>query len=123
MFWIKLNRECDDIAHLSLGGQTPEGGDAANELSLLCLQVERWIGRKQPNLSTRVHARTSDAYWREIAETMRCGAGHPAIFNDEVILPGLLDYGFPAPVALDYAQVGCVETYIGGRARRGRTPT
>ncbi len=116
LFWIKLNRECDDIAHLSLGGQTPEGGDAANELSRLCLQVERWIGRKQPNLSTRVHARTSDAYWREVVETLRCGAGHPAIFNDEVIIPGLLDYGFPASVALDYTQVGCVETYIGGRS-------
>ena len=58
LFWIKLNREGDDIAHLSLGGQTPQGEDAANELSVLCLQVERWVRRKQPNLSTRVHART-----------------------------------------------------------------
>jgi formate C-acetyltransferase len=124
-FWIKLNRECDDIAHLSLGGQTLAGGDSAamdaaasvdavNDLSLLCLQVERWIHRKQPNLSTRVHADTSAAYWREIAETIRCGAGHPAIFNDEVIVPGLLDYGFPAPVALNYSEVGCVETYFAG---------
>ena len=116
LFWIKLNRECDDIAHLSLGGQTATGADAANGLSFLCLQVERWIGRKQPNLSTRVHLRTSGAYWREIAETMRCGAGHPAIFNDEVILPGLLDYGFPEAAARDYAQVGCVETYIPGQS-------
>ncbi len=115
-FWIKLNRECDDIAHLSLGGQTPDGGDAANALSVLCLQVERWISRKQPNLSTRVHARTSEQYWREIAETMRRGAGHPAIFNDEVIIPGLLDYGFPPEVARDYAQVGCVETYLPGQS-------
>ncbi len=114
LFWIKLNRECDDIAHLSLGGQTPQGADACNSLSVLCLQVERWIRRKQPNLSTRVHRQTSAEYWREIAATLRCGAGHPAVFNDEVIVPGLQDYGLPAGVARDYAQVGCVETYLPG---------
>ncbi len=114
LFWIKLNREGDDIAHLSLGGQTPQGADAANELSSLCLQVERWIHRKQPNLSTRVHRNTSTPYWQEIAATLSCGAGHPAVFNDEVIIPGLLEYGFPGEIARNYAQVGCVETFLPG---------
>ena len=114
LFWIKLNREGDDIAHLSLGGQTREGEDATNDLSHLCLQVDRWVSRRQPNLSTRVHARTPDAYWHEIARTIRRGAGHPAIFNDEVIVPGLIDYGLPAELARDHAQVGCVETFLPG---------
>lgn len=114
LFWLKLNRECDDIAHLSLGGLAPDGTDAQNELSILCLEVERWINRKQPNLSTRVHARTSLAYWDEIAETIRCGAGHPAVFNDEIIIPGLLAYGIPLEIARDHAQVGCVETFLPG---------
>jgi len=114
LFWLKLNREGDDIAHLSLGGQTSQGDDAVNDLSLLCLQVDRWISRKQPNLSTRVHSRTSDAYWYEIARTMRCGAGHPAIFSDDVIIPGLLDYGLPEEVVRNYAEVGCVETFLPG---------
>jgi trans-4-hydroxy-L-proline dehydratase len=33
-----------------------------------------------------------------------------------VIVPGLLEYGFPAEVALNYAQVGCVETFIPGQS-------
>ena len=114
LFWIKLNREGDDIAHLSLGGQTSGGDDAVNDLSLLCLQADRWIRRKQPNLSTRVHSGTSDAYWNEIARTIRLGAGHPAIFSDDVIIPGLIDYGIPEEVAREYAQVGCVETFLPG---------
>jgi pyruvate formate-lyase/glycerol dehydratase family glycyl radical enzyme len=114
LFWIKTNREGDDIAHLSLGGQTTEGLDATNDLSLLCLQVDRWVSRKQPNLSVRVHENTPDALWFDIARTMRCGAGHPAIFNDDVIIPGLLDYELPADVARDHAQVGCVETFLPG---------
>ena len=114
LFWIKLNREYDDIAHLSLGGQTSQGDDAVNHLSLLCLQVDRWVSRKQPNLSTRVHSGTSDTYWYEIARTIRRGAGHPAIFSDDVIIPGLLDYGLPEEVVRDYAQVGCVETFLPG---------
>ena len=114
LFWIKLNREYDDIAHLSLGGQTTQGTDATNDLSFFCLQVDRWVSRKQPNLSSRVHAGTPDAYWREIARTMRRGAGHPAIFSDQVMVPGLLDYGLPEQTVLDYAQVGCVETFLPG---------
>jgi trans-4-hydroxy-L-proline dehydratase len=113
-FWVKLNRECDDIAHLSLGGQTPDGQDAANELTTMCLQVERWISRKQPNLSIRVHSRTSEHTWEEIARTIRCGAGHPAVFNDDVIIPGLLAYGLPLAEVRAYAQVGCVETCLPG---------
>jgi formate C-acetyltransferase len=83
-------------------------------LSVLCLQVDRWVSRKQPNLSTRVHAGTPDAYWREVARTIRQGAGHPALFNDEVIIPGLLDYGLPLETVRDHAQVGCVETFLPG---------
>jgi pyruvate formate-lyase/glycerol dehydratase family glycyl radical enzyme len=116
LFWIKLNREGDDLAHLTLAGQTPDGADATNGLSLLCVQVERWVSRKQPNLSTRVHAATPDWYWTEIARTVRQGAGHPAIFNDGVIIPGLVDYGLPEALARDHAQVGCVETFLPGRA-------
>jgi len=116
LFWIKLNREGDDLAHLTLAGQTPDGGDATNDLSLLCLQVDRWVSRKQPNLSTRVHPATPDWYWKEIARTVRQGAGHPAIFNDSVIIPGLVDYGLPEVLARDHAQVGCVETYLPGLA-------
>jgi formate C-acetyltransferase len=116
LFWLKLNAEDDDNAHLSLGGQHADGRDATNDLSVLCLQAERWIGRKQPNLSTRVHAGTPAAYWRELARTIRCGAGHPAVFNDEVIVPGLVDHGFGLATARGYAQVGCVETYLPGLA-------
>jgi len=116
LFWIKLNTEGDDIAHLSLGGVLPDGSDATNELSYLCLQVDRWVRRKQPNLSTRVHAGTPDAYWLEIARAIRSGAGHPAVFNDDVIVPGLVDLGFTVEDARDHAQVGCVETYLPGRA-------
>lgn len=113
-FWLKLNKESDDIAHLSLGGQTPAGDDATNELSFLCLQVDRWISRKQPNLSTRIHPGTPDDYWYEVAKTIRRGAGHPAIFNDNVIIPGMIDYGLPEEIVRDYAQVGCVETFLPG---------
>ena len=116
LVWIKLNREGDDLAHLTLAGQTPDGADATNDLSRFCLQVERWVSRKQPNLSTRVHAATPDWYWKEIARTVRQGAGHPAIFNDGVIVSGLVDYGLPEALARDYAQVGCVETFLPGRA-------
>ncbi len=85
-----------------------------NELSFLCLAADRIVSRKQPNLSTRIYDATTPEYWTEISRTIRRGAGHPAIFNDEVIVPGLIAYGIPPEIARDYAQVGCVETLLPG---------
>ncbi|MBT3379852.1 MAG: hypothetical protein HN742_29855 [Lentisphaerae bacterium] len=116
LFWLKLNAEGDDIAHMSLGGQDAGGRDAVNDLTYVCLGVERWVSRKQPNLSTRIHERTSDQYWREIAATIRVGSGHPAVFNDDIIIPGLVEHGIPLEIARCYAQVGCVESYLPGLA-------
>lgn len=115
-FWIKVNSECEDACHLTLGGLSPNGDDATNDLSYACLVAERRVSLTQPNLSARVHPGTPDAFWREIAATIRRGAGHPAIFNDAVTIPGLVRLGVPLGVARDYAKVGCVETFFAGRS-------
>lgn len=41
--------------------------------------------------------------------------GFPAIFNDHVLIPGLVGIGIPEDVARDHCMVGCIETMLAGR--------
>jgi len=45
----------DSVQYLVVGGQTAEGRDATNELSLLCLDAVDDLRLKEPNLTVRHH--------------------------------------------------------------------
>jgi formate C-acetyltransferase len=101
--------------NLILGGETAQGRDATNALSYLCLEATRRTRLPQPSLSVRVHARAPDAFLRAAADLAREGLGMPAFFNDEAIVPVLLDMGVTLAEARDYAEVGCVEPQAAGK--------
>jgi formate C-acetyltransferase len=51
----------------------------------------------------------------ECARTIRLGFGMPAMKNDEIIIPALLEKGVKPEDAYDYAIVGCVEAAVPGK--------
>lgn len=112
--WARLD-EIGEVQNLCIGGLTPEGDDATNELSYLCLEATRRVHSPHTNLSARFHDTTPEAFHRACFEVIHTGIGFPAIFNDHVLLPGLEEIGIPAPVARDYCMVGCIETMLPGR--------
>jgi formate C-acetyltransferase len=70
----------DGFAHweaTTIGGLTPEGNDATNELSYLMLQSKREFPLNYPDLSARIHSRTPDAFLLAICETIKEGTGFP----------------------------------------------
>jgi len=95
--------------NLACGGLTPDGMDAANELSFLFLKAQEQIGLPQPNLSARLSRQSSEEFVRECARVIGLGSGMPQIFNDESIIPALEARGISHEHAMDYAIVGCVE--------------
>jgi pyruvate formate-lyase/glycerol dehydratase family glycyl radical enzyme len=101
--------------NLIVGGQTPDGGDATNALSYLCLEATRRTRLPQPSLSVRIHAGTPREFLSASAALAREGLGMPAFFNDEVIIPVLLQMGVPLDEARGYAEVGCVEPQVPGK--------
>ena len=101
--------------NVTIGGQTPDGQDATNELSYMVLETIRQTRLTQPNVSARFHTGTSDRFLLECARTIRLGFGMPAMKNDEIIIPALLEKGVSAEDAYNYAIVGCVEAAVPGR--------
>jgi pyruvate-formate lyase len=112
--WVKL-AENGGVQNICIGGQTPEGKDGTNELSFLCLEATRLVQSPHTNLSARFHDGTPDTFYAACFETIRTGIGFPAIFNDHVLIPGLVEIGVPVEVARDHCMVGCIETMLPGR--------
>ncbi len=102
----------DGFAHweaTTIGGLTPEGKDATNELSYLILRSKREFPLNYPDLSARIHARTPEPFLRAICETIKEGTGFPKLFFDDEIIPSFLVKGAEPAEANDYCVAGCTE--------------
>ncbi|MBP8983729.1 MAG: glycyl radical protein [Coprothermobacter sp.] len=95
--------------NLCVGGQTRDGRDATNELSYMCLDATMNVKLHQPSISVRIWNGTPDELWYKAIQVTKQGLGMPAFYNDEVIIPALLNRGRELEDARDYAIVGCVE--------------
>jgi formate C-acetyltransferase len=100
--------------NLILGGQDSGGKDAVNDLSFLCIETSEKIGLPQPSLSIRWHLNTNRKFLPRAVWMSSYGMGMPAFFNDEVIVPILLEQGYSFSEARNYAIVGCVEPTVPG---------
>ena len=126
--WIKfnfINKVRDKVAsvafagypmyqNLIVGGQTPEGRCAVNELSLLCLKATAKIRLPQPSLSVRWYFGTPEEFMLEACRVASLGTGMPAFFNDEILVPLMMQQGYTREEARNYAIVGCVEPTVPG---------
>jgi len=112
--WARVD-EIGEIQNICIGGLMPDGADATNEQSYVCLEATRLVQSPYTNLSARFHDATPDRFHRACFEVIRTGVGFPAIFNDHVLLAGLEEIGIPPAVARDYCMVGCIETMLAGR--------
>ncbi len=99
-----------------LGGQLPDGRDATNFLSYMCLRAQADLRLTQPNLSIRIHRNSPDDFLMTASYVISLGTGMPQVFNDEVIIPGQIRRGVAPEDAMNYAVVGCVELSTPGKA-------
>ncbi|MEW8986023.1 MAG: pyruvate formate lyase family protein, partial [Bacillus sp. (in: firmicutes)] len=127
--WVKfndVNKVRDEVStkafggypmfqNLIVGGQTPDGLDATNELSYACLEATAHTKLPQPSISIRYWNKTPEELMLKAAEVTRLGLGMPAYYNDEVVIPSLVSRGISLRDARDYGIIGCVEPQKGGK--------
>ncbi len=94
--------------NLTVGGIDRDGNDATNELSYLFLDSYSFLKTVQPAFSVRVHKQTPDDLIINTGEAIKSGASI-ALFNDSVMIPGLIKLGYSEKDAREYAPIGCVE--------------
>jgi len=106
--------------NLTIGGQDPKTfEDATNELTYLVLDALANTRLENPSITARWHPRAPEKYKRKVAETIRLGVGFPAVFNDSLYIPALINRGVQIEDAYNYCIIGCVEGapqgLLGGR--------
>jgi pyruvate formate-lyase/glycerol dehydratase family glycyl radical enzyme len=94
---------------LTIGGVDQDGRDATNDLSCLFLEALSNTRMIRPNPAVRLHRETPEPFLNQVVEIMASGANTIQVFNDEAIVQGFLDAGFPAADARDYIIGGCVQ--------------
>lgn len=121
--WIKLNdinKTRDEVSaqafagyavfqNLCVGGQNEEGFDATNEVSYMCMEATAHVKLPAPSFSIRVWQGAPDEFLLRACEVARLGLGVPAMYNDEVIIPALVNRGVTLRDARNYCIIGCVE--------------
>ncbi|GAB6126241.1 (2S)-3-sulfopropanediol dehydratase [Humidesulfovibrio idahonensis] len=100
---------------VTIGGQTPDGEDATNDLSYLFLESKRDFPLNYPDLAARIHSRSPERFLREVALTIKDGSGFPKLINDEEVVPLYAIKGAPINEAFDYAVSGCTEARMPNR--------
>lgn len=106
--------------NLTIGGQTPNGLDATNELSYLMLNSQEHIRLTNPQFTVRYHKDTPLEFKRRVAEVIKLGTGMPAMFGDEGCMEAIKKAfpDMPMDRVRDYGIVGCVE--LAPRGFQGR---
>ena len=97
---------------IALGGTDEDGNDLTNEMSYMCLDALAHVGMPMPSVGCRVGTQTPDEFLYRTIEVIRLGYGMPNLFNDEVIIPAMVNRGIPLKVARTYNPSGCVEPDI-----------
>jgi pyruvate-formate lyase len=103
----------------TIGGQLPEGGDATNPLTWLCLNSIQRLRLLSPRTALRWHRETPDDLFAATVHSLAQGATYPVLVNDEVVVPAMTRRGATAEHARDYTFCGCGQVTPAGRAYGG----
>ncbi|MGK5094620.1 pyruvate formate lyase family protein [Deltaproteobacteria bacterium TL4] len=99
-----------------VGGLKPDGTDGVNELTYIFLEVMDELRMRQPNYHARIHADSPSKYVKHLNTILSNGGNSPALYNDDQIVPTLIQNGYTAEDARNYTGIGCVEPVSQGKS-------
>jgi len=92
-----------------VGGRDEKGNIVENDLTLMGMQVIDDVKLVYPAVGLCWTVGMDKKYLEKACEILSHGRSHPAIFNDDIIVKGLLSYGVPEAQARNYIHSTCVE--------------
>ncbi len=99
---------------VTLGGLTPDGSDATNELTYLILEAAH-RSKTALNIVVRSHANSPERLLLTVADLHYNRTSSVSLMNDEVSIAAMKRRGFSEPDANDYAITGCVDMCAPGK--------
>jgi len=101
---------------ITLGGQTPEGKDAVNDMTYIFLKVTEMLSIRDPNVNARYTPNvTSDVYLKRLCEVNLITTATPSLHNDEAVMASIAEFDYEPEEARNWSAIGCVEPSIPGK--------
>lgn len=100
--------------NLILGGIDEDGNEVTNEVTYLVLDIIEELGISDFPTSVRLNDKTDEKLLRRVAEVMRFGGGTLAVYNEDLVIKSLTDYGYELREARSFANDGCWEVQVPG---------
>jgi formate C-acetyltransferase len=104
----------DTLQNITLGGLNAKGKDTTNPLTYLILEAFLENKYIEPKINIRISKETSQQLLDYVADLQMRGSGICTVFNDDVIIDGLLGYNRPIEIATEYCADGCTEIILDG---------
>ena len=111
----KGSGDAQHYQNIVLGGLNEQGREVTNEVTYLVLDVVEELGIGDFPIAVRISARSPERLLLRIAEVWRQGGGIVAVYNEDLVLRALTEYGYPRTEALKFANDGCWEVQIPGK--------
>ncbi len=99
-----------DFCLINLGGVTPDGSDAVNELTFLILDVIEEMRLLQPSSMVQISKVNPDSFIHRAMNITKTGFGQPSYFNTDAIIRELVNQGKSIEDARNGGASGCVES-------------
>jgi pyruvate-formate lyase len=112
---IQFSTEKPLYQNVTIGGQTKEGNDAVNKLSYLILVSVHGMKLAQPSLSVRIHKNINEDFLSQCSDVSGKDFEMPAFYNDEFVIPAIINPGISREDAYNYSAIGCNDIVIPGK--------
>ncbi|GAI39411.1 unnamed protein product, partial [marine sediment metagenome] len=99
----------------TIGGVTPEGEDATNEVSYIVLDAAKAVMLQVPDIAIRYHDKMPKELIFSAIDLLKTMHSSPKFFNDQCAIPKLVSWGIPLEDARDYCIEVCVRWMIPGK--------
>lgn len=99
-----------------LGGNKNDNGYEENELTYLFIEVAAVLKLPDPKILLRCSSKMPDSLLKSALSCIATGIGSPLLSNDDVIIPGLVQFGYSSNDAFSYNTAACWEPLITGNS-------
>lgn len=117
--YVGVHSGVSALNHLTLGGMKPDGSDACNEVTRLCLEATEELALLRPQIGLRCNRNTPNDILKHAVRVLRARTGNPDFCNDEQIVPALDKVGVAIEDARNFSLSGCHEVIVTGMAQMG----
>ncbi len=101
---------------ITVGGVTPDGEDAVNDMTYIVLKTTEILAIRDPNVNARYNnKKNSKTYLKRLCEVNVNTTATPSIHNDEMVMKSLEDFHYPAKDLNNWSATGCVEPTLSGK--------